>query len=40
MNDRGFGLKWADPAGYAKFMADGDAAMAKAMTAAGLAKKT
>jgi tripartite-type tricarboxylate transporter receptor subunit TctC len=39
MNSRGFGLKWADPDGFAKFMADGDAAMGKAMTAAGLAKK-
>jgi tripartite-type tricarboxylate transporter receptor subunit TctC len=39
MNGRGFGLRWADPAGFAKFMADGDAAMGTAMTAAGLAKK-
>ncbi len=38
MNNRGFGLKWADAAGFAKFMADGDEAMAKAMTAAGLKK--
>jgi tripartite-type tricarboxylate transporter receptor subunit TctC len=39
MASRGFGVKWADPAGFAKFMADGDAAMKVAMTAAGLAKK-
>jgi tripartite-type tricarboxylate transporter receptor subunit TctC len=39
MANRGFGVKWADPAGFAKFMADGDAAMKVAMTAAGLAKK-
>jgi tripartite-type tricarboxylate transporter receptor subunit TctC len=39
MSSRGFGIKWADPAGYAKFMADGDAKMKSAMTAAGLAKK-
>ncbi len=38
MNNRGFGLTWADAAGYAKFMADGDAAMSVAMTAAGLKK--
>jgi tripartite-type tricarboxylate transporter receptor subunit TctC len=38
MNARGFGMKWADAAGFAKFMADGDAAMAKAMAAAGLKK--
>ncbi len=38
MGNRGFGLKFADPAGFAKFMADGDEAMAKAMTAAGLKK--
>jgi tripartite-type tricarboxylate transporter receptor subunit TctC len=39
MNNRGFGLKWADATGYAAFMAKGDEAMGKAMTAAGLAKK-
>jgi len=39
MAARGFGVKFADPAGFAKFMADGDAAMKTAMTAAGLAKK-
>jgi tripartite-type tricarboxylate transporter receptor subunit TctC len=39
MASRGFGVKWADPAGFTKFMADGDAAMKTAMTAAGLAKK-
>ena len=38
MNARGFGMKWADAAGFAKFMAEGDAAMAKAMAAAGLKK--
>jgi tripartite-type tricarboxylate transporter receptor subunit TctC len=38
MNNRGFGLKWADAAGFAKFMADGDEAMSKAMTSAGLKK--
>jgi tripartite-type tricarboxylate transporter receptor subunit TctC len=39
MASRGFGVKFADPAGFTKFMADGDAAMKAAMTAAGLAKK-
>lgn len=39
MANRGFGVKWADPAGFAKFMANGDAQMKSAMTAAGLAKK-
>ena len=38
MSNRGFGVKWADPAGFAKFMAAGDAAMGVAMKAAGLAK--
>ncbi len=38
MNNRGFGIKWADPAGFAKFMAAGDAAMGVAMKAAGLSK--
>lgn len=39
MANRGFGVKWADQAGFAKFMAEGDAKMKTAMTAAGLAKK-
>ena len=39
MANRGFGVKWADAAGFAKFMAEGDAKMKAAMTAAGLAKK-
>lgn len=39
MRNRGFGTTWADPAGFAKYMADGDRAMGTAMTAAGLAKK-
>jgi tripartite-type tricarboxylate transporter receptor subunit TctC len=38
MNARGFGMKWADAAGFATFMAEGDAKMAKAMAAAGLKK--
>lgn len=38
MNARGFGMKFADPAGFAAFMAEGDKAMASAMKAAGLAK--
>ena len=38
MKNRGFGVTWADPAGFAKFMAEGDAAMSVAMTAAGLKK--
>ncbi len=39
MAARGFGVKFADPAGFAAFMADGDRKMADAMKAAGLAKK-
>ena len=39
MNSRGFGMTFADQAGFTKFMADGDKAMAAAMSAAGLAKK-
>lgn len=39
MNARGFGMKFADQAGFAAFMADGDKKMLAAMTAAGLAKK-
>jgi tripartite-type tricarboxylate transporter receptor subunit TctC len=38
MTNRGFGLRWADPAGFTSFMAAGDAAMGAAMKAAGLAK--
>jgi hypothetical protein len=38
MSNRGFGIKWADPAGFTKFMAGADAAMGTAMKAAGLAK--
>lgn len=40
MAARGFGVKFADPAGFAAFMADGDKKMASAMAAAGLAKKS
>lgn len=40
MAARGFGVKFADPAGFAAFMADGDKKMASAMSAAGLAKKS
>jgi hypothetical protein len=32
-------MTFADQAGFTKFMADGDKAMAAAMNAAGLAKK-
>jgi len=39
MANRGFGVKWADAAGFAKFMDDGNKAMGVAMAAAGLAKK-
>jgi tripartite-type tricarboxylate transporter receptor subunit TctC len=38
MNGRGFGMKWADSAGFAKFMDEADAQMGEAMKAAGLAK--
>jgi tripartite-type tricarboxylate transporter receptor subunit TctC len=38
MAGRGFGVKWADPAGFARFMEAGDKAMGGAMKAAGLAK--
>jgi len=38
MGARGFGLRWADADGFAKFMAEGDKAMGEAMTAAGLKK--
>jgi len=40
MKNRGFGTTWADPAGFAKFMDDGNKAMGMAMAAAGLAKKS
>ena len=36
MGNRGFGVKWADPAGFASFMAASDAAMGAAMKSAGL----
>jgi tripartite-type tricarboxylate transporter receptor subunit TctC len=39
MAARGFGVRWADAAGFAKFMDDGNKAMGVAMAAAGLAKK-
>lgn len=39
MGNRGFGVKWADGAGFAKFMDEGNTAMGVAMKAAGLAKK-
>ena len=38
MSSRGFGVKWADAQGFAKFMDAGDEQMGKAMKAAGLAK--
>jgi tripartite-type tricarboxylate transporter receptor subunit TctC len=38
MNNRGFGMTWADPAGFAEFMARGDAAMQTMMRGAGLAR--
>jgi len=38
MKSRGFGMDWADGAGFGKVMADTDAAMGNAMRAAGLAK--
>jgi tripartite-type tricarboxylate transporter receptor subunit TctC len=38
MSNRGFGVKWADPAGFAQFMNNGNNAMGTAMKAAGLAK--
>jgi len=40
MASRGFGVKFADPAGFTAFMADGDQKMASAMKAAGLSKKS
>lgn len=38
MANRGFATRWADAAGFATFMAAGDAAMGEAMGAAGLKK--
>jgi tripartite-type tricarboxylate transporter receptor subunit TctC len=38
MSSRGFGVKWADQAGFAQFMDASDAQMGTAMKAAGLAK--
>jgi tripartite-type tricarboxylate transporter receptor subunit TctC len=38
MNQRGFGTIYADPAGFASFMAEGDRAMGEAMRGAGLAR--
>jgi tripartite-type tricarboxylate transporter receptor subunit TctC len=40
MSNRGFGVRWADAEGTAKFMAEGNKAMGVAMAAAGLAKKS
>lgn len=40
MNNRGFGMKFAEPQAFASFMAQGDQAMGTAMKAAGLAKAT
>ena len=39
MRARGFGMRWADAAEFANFMAEGDKLMAAAISAAGLAKK-
>jgi tripartite-type tricarboxylate transporter receptor subunit TctC len=38
MNNRGFGMTWADAAGFETFMDEGDRKMGVAMKAAGLAK--
>jgi hypothetical protein len=38
MSGRGFGVKWADPQGFAEFMDAADAKMGQAIKAAGLAK--
>jgi tripartite-type tricarboxylate transporter receptor subunit TctC len=38
MSSRGFGVKWADQAGFAQFMDTSDAQMGTAMKAGGLAK--
>jgi tripartite-type tricarboxylate transporter receptor subunit TctC len=40
MSARGFGVKWADGPGFAKFMAEGNASMGVAMKAAGLARSS
>jgi tripartite-type tricarboxylate transporter receptor subunit TctC len=40
MTSRGFGMKFADPQGFATFMAAGNEQMGTAMKAAGLAKQT
>jgi tripartite-type tricarboxylate transporter receptor subunit TctC len=37
MANRGFGVKWADAAGFGRFMAESDKAMGSAMKSAGLA---
>ena len=38
MTSRGFGMRWADPAGFAEVMAASDAQLGAAMKAVGLAK--
>ncbi len=38
MTSRGFGMRWADPAGFAEMMAASDAQLGAAMKAVGLAK--
>jgi len=38
LTQRGFGAEWADQAGFAQYMAKGDADMGKVMKAVGLAK--
>ena len=38
MSNRGFGVRWADGAGFASFMEEGNKAMGVAMKSAGLAK--
>jgi tripartite-type tricarboxylate transporter receptor subunit TctC len=38
MNQRGFGMVYADPQGFARFMAEGDRSMGEAMRGAGLAR--
>jgi tripartite-type tricarboxylate transporter receptor subunit TctC len=40
MNGRGFGMVWRDAAGFAQFMAAGNAQMGEAMKGAGLAKSS
>src|SRR4030095_15394126 len=39
MANRGFGVRWADGAGFAKFMDEGNKAMGAAMKAAGPAQR-